>query len=416
MNKHIVYGKIGQSTIFNSNNWGANGGNNESPVLLTALANNNPNDTFYIIGKSDFSRITPELKKSLFKYDNVIDVWATFGRGRPKEDCIDWVSNWFKDKNITVDGGIIYTGPHGRANIPEFTYAIRNTDNYAKPLEMFVGYCAPIIKYLNDSMIPWICLVPDPRYYPIQARDLANWPIVACSQITMDGLTADHISDPNDPRSIVESSTSLCYSAIETVFLLDKKDWRDTTPQVKTDNLLSFDEEDTTAEFNGITAEKDIDLMIVCNQGSLKFKRYDILKEYVLDSISDVEVYGKWEDEYYKDTRLKGPVKFNDLQTKLARTKYTFMIPIEKHWATAKWCEMAHYGIIPFMHPMYDTQNNTKLPEFLRVKDSKDLFNKIEYLNSNPKEYEKLKRQIMECLTPDMYSGKLMSDLLMRLL
>ena len=118
--------------------------------------------------------------------------------------------------------------------------------------------------------------------------------------------------------------------------------------------------------------------------------RYKDLKRYILDHVEDVDIYGKWNENIIsKDSRFKGPKKFNELQSMLPRVKYTFCIPIKKGWCTAKYWEMSHYGIIPFLHPTYDEQHNIKCPDFLRIKDSKDLFDKISYLENDDVAYAK---------------------------
>ena len=45
---NVVMGKFGKSILFNKENWGAHGGDNEAPLVYTMLAKNNPHITFYI--------------------------------------------------------------------------------------------------------------------------------------------------------------------------------------------------------------------------------------------------------------------------------------------------------------------------------------------------------------------------------
>jgi hypothetical protein len=408
----VAYGKIGQSTIFDSKKWGPNGGNNESPLLFASLANSNPDITFYLVGKSDFSRIDDSLRKSLFHHDNVVDV---FGEYDSKEYTDDTrfqhpVRYFEKHPEQMPQVGLFYAGVNGYANIPGFVPNKKNPDEFCRPLEMFKGYAGGIAYFLNETNLPWAIMVPDPRYFPLDAVDFMNPPKIAISQMNAT-VKGQHMTSKEDTKSFVEYETRLVYSGLETVFLLDKVDWRDSFGLVPTvvepsNSFISFDDEPEDKEEVLTISDKDIKFMVVCNQGDNSFKRGPLLKQYVLDHLQDVEIYGKWEDKWYEDSRFKGPMKFQDLQKKLARVKYTLCIPINPHWATAKWCEMAHYGIIPFVHPDYDSQNNIGLPEFLRVKDSSDLFSKIEYLESNPGEYDALRTNIMNLLTPEMYSGE----------
>ena len=399
----IAYGKIGQSISFKPEKWGPNGGGNEAPILLQALANANPDVTFYLVGKSDFSRIEDSLKKTLFKHNNVIDVFLTYNQQDYTDDTRYQHPAKYFDANPDKlpQAGLFYAGVNGYANIPGFVPNKKNPAEFCRPLEMFKGYAGGIAHFLNETKIPWNILVPDPRYFPLDAVDFLNPPKIALSQ--MNGqVSGKFMSGQN---SFTEYSTPLVYSGLETVFLLDKRDWRNAASE----DVACINFDDTPQS----STKKDIKFLVVCNQGDNSFKRGPLLKKYVLDHLDDVEIYGKWEDKWYTDTRFKGPVKFQDLQKKLERVKYTLCIPINQHWATAKWCEMAHYGIIPFIHPDYDSQNNIGLPEFLRVTDSKDLFSKIEHLENNPDFYEQLKSQIMNLLTPEMYSGKMINDVIM---
>ena len=52
---NIAFAKLGKSIKFKGA-FSPHGGDNESLAILLALANNNPNDTFYIAGKSDYAK------------------------------------------------------------------------------------------------------------------------------------------------------------------------------------------------------------------------------------------------------------------------------------------------------------------------------------------------------------------------
>jgi phosphoglycolate phosphatase-like HAD superfamily hydrolase len=74
---------------------------------------------------------------------------------------------------------------------------------------------------------------------------------------------------------------------------------------------------------------------------------------------------------------------------------------------TSKYAEMLHYGIIPFLHPSYDTQFNV-FPEghFIRCKSPEDLKKKIDFLNENPEQYKKLFYSLQEKYLKDSYDRK----------
>ena len=54
----IGIGKLGKSVGFNSNNWGAVGGDNEAPILFENLIHQNKDHTFVFIGVTDFDRLS----------------------------------------------------------------------------------------------------------------------------------------------------------------------------------------------------------------------------------------------------------------------------------------------------------------------------------------------------------------------
>ena len=201
------------------------------------------------------------------------------------------------------------------------------------------------------------------------------------------------------------------YKAMETIFLVGKERGKAIVNTPASLDVFFSDETVTDSD----PSEKSIKFMIVCNEG--RPSRYPDLKKYILDNVQDVDIYGKWEEETIgADKRFKGPKKFNDLQEMLPRVKYTFCIPIKKGWVTAKFWEMAHYGIIPFLHPTYDEQNNLKCPEFLRVKDAKDLFKKIEFLENNPEAYDILRKNLDSMLKDEYYDGSYLNNLTMKTL
>ena len=48
------------------------------------------------------------------------------------------------------------------------------------------------------------------------------------------------------------------------------------------------------------------------------------------------------------------------------------------------------YGIIPFFHPGYDTEKILPVPDILRINSPEDMWEKIDYLEANPEEYQKV--------------------------
>lgn len=407
--KSIAVGKIGKSVLFNSSQWGAIGGDNEAPIFYENLFHKNPDITFYIIGASDYSRIDKSERDRINQCGNVIDAWDTFTewgksyRGESKSKRQDYLAEWMKT-SPKIDIGLLFIGPTGTSNVVGKSRLMSDPTTLASPIEMLSKYAGPVIDYLNmNRQMPWVGILNDPRFFPANMRDMFHRPSVILSQYTESiKHTTVTAYDNHKPETVNVQSN---YTAMETIFLIGKEKGKAIT-EAPTASLDSFFED--TVELK--EGEKDIKFMIVCNEG--RPSRYSDLKKYILDHVEDVDIYGKWTDEILNnDKRFKGPKKFNDLQQMLPRVKYTFCIPIKKGWVTAKFWEMAHYGIIPFLHPAYDEQNNLKCPEFLRVTDSQDLYKKIEFLEKNPDAYDILRSNIESMLKNEYYEGTYLNNL-----
>jgi hypothetical protein len=407
--KSIAVGKIGKSVLFNSSQWGAIGGDNEAPIFYENLFHKNPDITFYIIGASDYSRIDKSERDRINQHGNVIDVWSNFTewgksyRGESKTKRQDYLTEWMLT-SPKIDVALLFLGPTGTSNVVGKSRLMTDPTSLASPIEMLAKYSGPIIDYLNmNREMPWVGILNDPRFFPANMRDMFHRPSLMLSQYTesIKHTTVTEYDNPKPQTVTVQSN----YTAIETIFLIGKEKGK-AIVEAPTASLDSFFED--TVELK--EGEKDIKFMIVCNEG--RPSRYSDLKKYILDHVEDVDIYGKWVDEILNnDKRFKGPKNFNDLQQMLPRVKYTFCIPIKKGWVTAKFWEMAHYGIIPFLHPTYDEQNNLKCPEFLRVTDSKDLYKKIEFLEKNPDAYDTLRSNIESMLKNEYYDGTYLNNL-----
>ena len=378
MSRTFLFGKIGKSVKFNPSTWSAIGGDNESPSLITKMAELNPDDTFIIIGRNDLDKHRRELNLP----NNLRDVYE--GATKEERKDINYIANRLKD--VKIDGCFLMTGPTANCNIPNKSFKRNELKKgekvFAKSLETFQNYVAPVYQYLNDTMIPWVMIANDPRYIG-QGNDLANQPVKILSQYdeTILMQTFDNWEDQNYVKNEIPS----VYAEMEKIFLINK--------QV-------------------LNEEKEVNFMMVLNEGNNGVKsRYPMLKEYVLDSMQDVEIYGKWSEETIgDDTRFKGPKKFEELQQILPKVKYTLIIPIKPGWVTAKWVEMISNGIIPFFHPTYDEQKHCQVPEYIRLKSPEELGQKIEELNNNPELYKQVLNECLACIRDKDLDGSNLSE------
>lgn len=409
---NCAVGKVGKSILFDSSRWGATGGDNEAPIFYENLFHRNPNINFYLLGQSDFSRLHRKDRDRINRHSNVFNPWeglAEFKARYKKRHDVDqeaasikYLEYWRKNVDPGMDCGLIFMGPTATSNVRGKMHLMQEPSKLASPLIMQANYAGPVIDYLNETEIPYGIIVNDPRYWPAQMRDLMHRPAKVLSQYDE---VVNHQSIREYGSAEIEHIKVPCeYSRVETIFLIGKT--RGEQIVLTSPTLDSFFEE-TDERPDG---EKNINFMVVCNEG--KPSRYPQLKKYILDNVDNVEIYGKWDERTIgNDPRFKGPKKFNELQEILPQVKYTFCIPIKKGWVTAKFWEMAHYGIIPFLHPEYDGQNHLKCPEFLRVTDSKDLFDKIEFLENNPDAYSELRKNIDGILKDEYYDGSYLNEL-----
>ena len=377
--KRIAFAKIGKSIKFDSA-FSPIGGDNEAPAILRALANNNPDITFYLVGRSDFNKLDETKIHKLFPYNNVIDCW---GKTKFLREEDRWNHIIQCQKKFDFEYGIMMFGQVGTVTIPGRIEQVKDRSLIASVIDMTKNYSSPITMWLNECKVPYVEIQNDPRYHCNQSRDLFHLPEVTLSQYDYT-FEANHIKSYED-QDRMTTNVKAVYAGMEMGFCFDRP-----YPNLK--------------DYN-----KTIKTLVVLNEGSPS--RYDFLKEWILDYNNDVEIYGKWEhQDVLSDKRFCGSLKLEELQPMLQKTKYTFIIPIAKGWVTSKYIEMIHNGVIPFFHPTYDEQNHTKVNDFLRPKSPKDLNDRIEFLESNPDQYNKLLEKLQSLLKTEYYDGRFMSN------
>jgi hypothetical protein len=383
--RKIALAKIGKSIKFGGA-FSPVGGDNEPGALVRALANNNPDDHFYLIGRSDYSRLEENEKKKLFPYSNVTDIWEGF-KAKHEEDVFNHVNK--KHDEIGFDHGVVMFGQVGTVTIPNTIEQVKHRHLTASVIEMTKNYSTPIVKWFNERKVPWIEIQNDPRYHSNQSRDLFGLPHTILSQYTY-VLKSKHIQSYKEQDTVL-SHTDCVYAGVETLYLVDRK----------------------LPDIIELSRSKKTPFMVVLNEG--KPSRYNMLKDWVLDSNTDVEIYGKWDDQRaLEDSRFKGSLHIDELSKKLQDVKYSLVIPIAPGWVTSKYIELIHNGVIPFFHPTYDTQRHINVPEILRLKRPGQLAETIKYFEENSDAYQEVLKDLQRLLKPEYYDGTFISKKIMK--
>jgi hypothetical protein len=380
----IAFAKIGKSVKFKKNKYSPIGGDNEASCILRAIANNNPDKTFYIVGRSDFSTLSNNEIVDIFPYGNVIDVWEGI-KIDVSEEYYRHIINYFDKNSIDIDFCVMMVGQVGSVTIPDKIKKVRDIHdtNPASVLDMTKWYTTPISTWLNESKPRYVEIVNDPRYTMKQSRDLFHLPEKSLGQYNYTYKTNAIRSYEDQER--IERKVESVYAGMETAFCGDYEYSQD------------FNEERTN------------NFMIVLNEG--KPSRYDMLNEWILQYLDDVDVYGKWTDKRaLEDRRFRGSKHISEIQKMLNNVKYTFIIPIAKGWVTSKYIEMIHAGVIPFFHPTYDEQRNTPVPEFFRPKNPRELMERIDMLNADDLYHKSISKLRNLVLKPSYYDGTFINE------
>jgi hypothetical protein len=383
---NIAIGKPGKSILFNPSKWGPIGGDNEAPIYFENLFRKNPNDTFYILGRSDYSRLPDEERNRINEHGNVIDLWADFSI--KIETAVVYIDRTCA--SIKFDVGVMIAGPLGTNTVQGKSCLMKDPTKLASPIMMLANYAGPVLSVLNDHKFPYVLVVNDPRFFPTQSRDMMHLPAKVLSQYNETIIQKTRTTYGNP--TILEYPLTGEYVGVETIRLIDLP-----KPASRLSKFMSSDEPKPKPK-------KDINFLVVLNEGLPS--RYNLLKKSILDHVDDVDIYGKWNpDTIGDDSRFKGSVKYAELQAMLDRVKYSYCIPIKKGWVTSKFWEMIQHDIIPFLHETYDDQNNLNVPPFLRIKDSADLKRKIDILEDDPNKYIQLLTHLRCMITPEYVSG-----------
>lgn len=384
----LILGKLGKTTYLCRDKFSPSGGDYEPALFFPLLAKYSPQHTFYYASKLNFSGLTQEEKERALP-KNLINIWE---ERLPGENQEVFIERYFSDKKI--DGGIVFNGPVGAANVPGAVLSAK-TGEPCGILNMFGMYAAPIIHAMNVTKAPWLRMTTDARFLECEPYDMLNMPkwnySMNALDIEYDVKRVKAYGLSTAPENLVTEHIHHKYMPCEKLFFL---------------NIDPVD----ARQF-----KKDIRILFILNQMKANNVRFKMLDEYFFTRKEDFILHGKWDEATMaKDARFLGAIPFAQLQEKLKRAKYSMMMPFSQAWCTAKVYEVAHKGVLPFFHPEYDTTKAFPVPEYLRTKSANDFYAKCEELDRREDLYREIFEETQALLRPDLYDGSEFAERIMR--
>ena len=373
---NILIGKFGKHISFDSNKWGMVGGDSESAILISCMAQCYPDVNFYIASRNDFQKIDSHTRNVINKNSNLFNIWEKYDS---QIDNQSWINHYINSNDIKLDFGLFYGGPSSGSTIPNSMYLITEPDKTATPMSSSKRSVGIITKFLNDTGLPYVEIGEDPRYLPVQAKDLFNRSKkVLCVK---DNITFSikHIKEYLS-REIIE--TTIPCSDIGHSYMF----------------LMNEDKDDLLKEPGNRKTKINVAMHCTASQdGSVN--KWNLIKNFILDPFPETFIYGKWDEKIiagehqnqFKETPM------TDLHDVMYDTKYTLAIGGSKTWGTqSKFWKMLIFGIIPFLDP--DNENIFGAPEFIQTKDARDFIEKVNFLENNHDEYIKLWNECQELI------------------
>lgn len=375
-NINVAVFPIGSIVKFKKETLKRSDGSSEYYKLIWLLCRQTAISRVTIAQKSDWDKLTDQEKAEIDPRGVIYDVYTELNLKTPigvsnktQPEATHYLFNALKEQD-KPDFGIAFPAQgFAMVNIPNLLPQLRNPSQLCAALNMTVRYAGPVVDWINRSGIKWYWIATDPRYCEkkMKRRDLANIPVEILAQYN-DTLNLTTMDEYKQGSPETEKKIPVVYTGVEKLNLVNER-------VIPPNN------------------ERDIRFAIVAMQSSygkdcVKDYRYNILKEWVLkfDKNQEAVIYGKWAEFFTKDyPQFKGFIDYTEVDEKFMRTKYTLVIPIRPNWVTSKYAEMLRVGVVPFLHPDYDTQYNVVPKDhFIRVKSPKEFYDKMKYLDENP--------------------------------
>lgn len=410
---NILIGKLGKVVKF-KNLQIATGGDT-CIILFSTMSRMMPEHNFYFFGPNDLDKLTEEEYNYLFPNKNVFSVYATPraigyppGReGKRGEELLSHepiVEN-IRQKGLKFDFALIFVGYVSNHTLCNCLEKMDGSGEYCLAMNAFKRYAGPYVHALNSLGVPLYTIAEDPRYITINASELFNRERLVLTQMVDRDVKVKYkyITSYEDHTYIKDTMIPCTYADAEKIFLMGiDKNWREKIDiQRKLNNtknpkcIILSNGHGTPALNSGSTVHNG------------RLKGY---KEYVIDGLkdtpyADTHIYGKWDDPAPQEFPQIQDRKIIDLADEIADAKYSLVYSIVKDFVTIKPYEMIVKGLIPFIHPDYDSKHLLKLPDYVYVKDPKDFANKMVELDANPDKYIKVLNECLDCIKPEYMDG-----------
>ena len=409
---NILIGKIGKVIKF-KNLQIATGGDT-CLILFSTMSRMFPEHNFYFFGPNDLSKLSEAEYNYIFPNKNVFSVYETpkvIGSERgpnAKSDNVlmshEPTMDKIKSLGIQFDFALIFTGYVGCHTLCN---CIKTQDGsrYRLVMNAFKRYAGPYVHVLNALQVPLYTIAEDPRYITIHAQDLFNREKLVLTQMADRDISVrkKYIKSYEDHTFTYGNPIPCVYADTEKIFLMGiAKDWKE---KIDIQRKLNNKTNPKCIVLSNGHGTPSLNSSITINNGRLQG-----YKEYVIDGLkntpySNTHIYGKWDDPAPQEFPQIQDRKIIDLDDEIADAKYSFVYSIVKDFVTIKPYEMIIKGLIPFIHPDYDSKHLLKLPDYVYVKDPNDFANKMTELDADNDKYLKLLNACFDCIKPEYLDG-----------
>lgn len=336
-------------------------GDAEAPQLLERLARRNPNVTWVLVGRNRGSVDIP----------NVENPWTNApqrpspGTGKfvPIDDFETHIAHMISE----LDGCVVHMGQHGTSHISlpmvpnTWQEARANPKYFTTPLLWAQAYGRYLTRGLNlmgdrtngQAPVSWLCT--DPRNY-MKARDV-KWPtglndILAQYQYSRT-QKHDRFEDPRLPSEFgidwctTERNNEL-WSAVHSYRYADLE-------------LMILPDHWENLSYTHFNDRKPIGIASTsfANGVGKEPRRSELIRDIILTSFPDAEVYGKWDARSLEDVpsntvRQNKPHEFFDI---LNRWRVSIALPaLGSSWTVAKPYQLFASRVACFMYGRLDDQ------------------------------------------------------------